>query len=368
MIGQRGIPAAYGGVERHVEEISARLARRGHSVRVFGREGYCASPDGATGGPEGALLVPLRDWRRPAWGTAAHCLEASLRCLADPPDLVHFHATGPAACALLARLGSIPSVTTFHARDWRRRRWGAGARAVLRACEAAAVRGSRQVTAVSEPLARSLRERWRVPVTWIPNGVTLGPEPCAPPADSPPRLLFLGRLVEDKGVHHLVRALRILDADVRVQLAGPEDAGDPYPASLRRLAAGDRRIEFLGPLDAGARDRALADCSLLVLPSELEGMSLALLEAMAAGRPVLASDLEENRVLLVSGTGEPAGFLFRCGDAAGLAERLRVLLRQPERLRAAGAAARRRAGTLFDWERAVDQLEGVYERARETEG
>jgi glycosyltransferase involved in cell wall biosynthesis len=361
MIGQRGIPAAYGGVERHVEEITSRLARRGHSLVVFGREGYC----GPAGGTPGALQVMLRDWRRPAWGTAAHCLEASLRCLADPPDLVHFHATGPAACALLARLGSIPAVTTFHARDWRRRRWGAGARAVLRACEAAAVRGSRQVTAVSETLARSLSERWRVPVTWIPNGVTLGPEP-EPPPPGPPRLLFLGRMVEDKGIHHLLRALRTIEIDLRLQLAGPEDPGDPYPARLRALAAGDRRVEFIGPLDPAARDRALAGCSLLVLPSELEGMSLSLLEAMAAGRPVLASDLEENRDLL-DGGGEPAGFLFRSGDAPDLAARLEELLRQPGRLREAGRAARRRAGALFDWESAVDRLEQVYELARERE-
>lgn len=362
MIGQRGLPASYGGVERHVEEIARRLAARGHEVVVFGRDGYCGS-DAAWAGTR---LVRLRNWDRPGWGTAAHCLEASLRCLADPPDLVHLHATGPAACAWLARLGSIPSVVTFHGRDWGRRRWGRAARALLRACEALAVRGARRLTAVSPPLARALRERWGVPVRCIPSGVTLGPDPGPPPAEGPPRVLFLGRLVEEKGVDLLLRAFRGIDAEARLWVAGPADGSDPYPARLRALAAVDPRVEFLGALDPVERDRRLAGCSLFVLPSDLEGMSLALAEAMAAGRAVLASDLEENRWLLgADGGAEPAGFLFRRGDEEELARRLRELLARPELLRGAGRAARERARALLDWERAVSDLEEVYSEARE---
>lgn len=361
MIGQRGIPAAYGGVERHVEEIARRLAARGHETVVFGRHGYCAA---GTPWP-GARLIPLRNWERPGWGTAAHCLEASVRALAEAPDLLHFHATGPGACAWVARLGSIPAVVTFHGRDWRRRRWGPAARSVLRACEALAVRGARAVTAVSAPLAQALRERWNVEVRWIPNGVTLGPEP-APPADSgPPCVLFLGRLVREKGVDLLLEAFRQVAEPARLWIAGASDAGDAYPALLRRMAAADPRVEWLGPLAAPERDRRLSSCSLLVLPSELEGMSLVLAEGMAAGRAVLASDIEENRWLLEERDGTPTGgFLFRSGDAADLASRMNGLLRRPALLREAGAAGRERARTLFDWERATDALEEVYEQAR----
>jgi glycosyltransferase involved in cell wall biosynthesis len=361
MVGQRGIPAAYGGVERHVEELARRLAARGHQVVVFGREGYCGA---GTPWP-GTRVVPLRNWDSPGWGTAVHCLEASLRCLAEPPDLIHFHATGPAACAWLARLSRIPAVVTFHGRDWKRRRWGPAARAVLRACEGLAVSGARQHIAVSAPLARSLRERWGVPVRWIPNGVTLGPAPAPAPLDSPLRVLYLGRLVEEKGVHLLLRAFRALDIEARLWVAGPGDGGDPYPDRLRELAGGDRRVEFLGALDEGERDRRLAACSLFVLPSELEGMSLALTEAMAAGRAVLASDIEENRCLLENGVAQaPAGFTFRSGDAEDLTSRLRFLMARPGLLREAGARARTRARQSFDWERSVDAVEEVYAGAR----
>lgn len=362
MIGQRGVPAAYGGVERHVEEISRRLSARGHEVVVFGREGYCAD---AAPWPR-SRLVRLRNWKRPGWGTAAHCLEASLRCLADPPDLVHFHATGPAACAWVARLGSIPSVVTFHGRDWKRRRWGRAARAVLRACEALAVRGARGLTAVSPPLARDLSGRWGVPVRCVPSGVEPGPEPAPPPRSGPPRVLFLGRLVEEKGVHTLLRAFREAGRGARLWVAGPGDGSDPYPARLRSLASGDPRVEFLGPLGPAERARRLAECSLLVLPSEIEGMSLALAEGMAAGRAVLASDIEENRWLLGGEDGaEAAGFLFRSGDAGDLARSLRLLLGRPDLLGAAGGRARRRVRGLLDWERSVDALEEVYAGARE---
>jgi glycosyltransferase involved in cell wall biosynthesis len=360
MVGQRGVPAAYGGVERHVEEIGCRLAARGHQVTVFGREGYCA-----TGSPwPGSRLVRLRNWERPAWGTAAHCLEASLRCLADPPDLIHFHATGPGACAWLTRLGSIPSVVTFHGRDWRRRRWGKAARTVLRACETLAVRGARGLVAVSPGLARDLSSRWRVRVRFVPNGVTLGPDPAPPPAGVPPRVLFLGRLVEEKGIDLLLRAFRSVDSAARLWVAGPQDGRDPHADLLRAQGALDPRVQFLGPLGAPERDRRLAECSLLVLPSEIEGMSLAAAEAMAAGRPVLASDIEENRWLLNGGgPGPPAGFLFRSGDAVDLARQLNTVLADADLLRARGLAARRRARELLDWERTVDAIEEVYAEA-----
>lgn len=358
MIGQRGVPASYGGVEKHVEEVSRRLCQRGHEVRIFGRSGYCA-----TSAPwPGAQLTPLRNWGGlPGWSTAAHCVEASLACLADPPDLIHFHATGPASCAWLARLGSIPSVVTFHGRDWMRRRWGAVARTALRASEALAVTGARRVIAVSEPLAGSLEKRWKVPVHCVPNGVELGPPPPPSRQDGPPTLLFVGRLVEEKGVHHLIRAFRSLDASARLWIAGPGDGRDHYAKRMRDLAAGDRRIQFLGTLDPEERDRRLAECTLFVLPSELEGMSLAMIEAMAAGRAILASDIAENRWLLgTDGTGTAAGFLFRSGDEEDLARQLQEILEHRVILRAAGWAARDRACKLLDWDRSVDSLEEIY--------
>jgi len=360
MVGQRGIPAAYGGVERHVEEVGSRLAARGHRLTVFGRQGYCA-----TGSPwPGSHLVRLRNWERPAWGTAAHCLEASLRCLADPPDLIHFHATGPGACAWLTRMGSIPSVVTFHGRDWRRRRWGRAARAILRTCEKLAIRGAGGLMAVSPCLARDLSSRWRVGVRFVPNGVTLGPAPAPPPAAEPPRVLFLGRLVEEKGVDLLLRAFRSVDTRARLWVAGPQDGADPHADRLRELGALDPRVEFLGALGARERDRRLEECSLLVLPSEMEGMSLAVAEAMAAGRAVLASDIEENRWMLNGGgPGPEAGFLFRSGDAEDLAGQLRKLLPDASLLRERGLAARRRARELLDWERTVDAIEEVYAEA-----
>jgi glycosyltransferase involved in cell wall biosynthesis len=346
-----------------VEEVSRRLCERGHEVRIFGRAGYCD----AQAPWKGAHLTPLRNWGGvPGWSTAAHCVEASLACLADPPDLIHFHATGPAACAWLARLGSVPAVVTFHGRDWMRRRWGVVARAALRTSEALAVRAARRVVAVSKPLAATLEKRWRIPVRCIPNGVTPGPRLPPPPESAPVSVLYLGRLVEEKGVHHLVRAFASLRQDVRLWIAGPGDGRDTYAQHVRTLAAGDSRVQFLGALDAQERDRRLAECTLFVLPSELEGMSLAILEAMAAGRAVLASDIAENRWLLNSGgDGTTAGFLFRSGDAHDLACRMNEILSRPDLLREAGDAGRKRVRQLFDWDRCVDDLERTYADALE---
>jgi glycosyltransferase involved in cell wall biosynthesis len=136
-------------------------------------------------------------------------------------------------------------------------------------------------------------------------------------------------------------------------MAGSSSYCDEYSRQLRSHAG--QRIKILDWISGDDLDELLTNAMVFVLPSELEGLSLALLDAMGAGLCVLSSDVPENREAI-----ETAGFTFRCGDVADLAERLRFLIANPAVREAAGQAARRRVREQYQWGEVASQVEGVY--------
>jgi glycosyltransferase involved in cell wall biosynthesis len=166
-------------------------------------------------------------------------------------------------------------------------------------------------------------------------------------------ILFLGRLSPEKGCHTLVEAFESLQTDVKLVLAGPSSYCDDYSRQLRSHA-GDH-ITMLDWVSGSALDELLTNAMLFVLPSDIEGLSLALLDAMGAGLCVVTSDVPENQEAV-----EGAGFTFRQGDAADLADRLQFLIANPAVREAAGQAAKRRVREQYQWPGIAQQVERVY--------
>ncbi len=357
MLGTRGIPATHGGVERAVEELSCRLAARGHQVTVFCRTGYCQ------GRPPRHRGVALR--HLPAVPTkhleaASHTLLAALLAAVGDFDVVHVHSVGPAPFGLLPRLAGKKVVVTVHALDWRRRKWGPVARAALRAGAWAAMRLPNATIVVSRAVRRYLIERYGGDATYLPNGVTPPAGVAAPPAPEGRYLLFLGRLVPEKRVDDLIAAFRTTPADARLVIAGNGHFSEHYAETLRRLAEGDRRIVFTGGVYGDGKETLLAGAAALVNPSDLEGHPIVVLEALSHGVPVLTSDLEEHREILEA-DGAPAslGTCFRTGDRGDLARGIGRVLEMDS-----GPEVReeRRRFVLrhFDWDRIVEATESIY--------
>lgn len=359
MIGLRGIPTAYGGIERHVEAIAPRLAGRGHDVTVYGRS-HCCEP----GTFRGVRVRTVRTLETKHLETAIYAAGATLDALHRDFDLLHFHALGPSLFASLPRIGRVPVVVTVHGLDWRRAKWGALATGALRVGEITSFAFADRTVVVSQALRDHYRDGHGVAAEYIPNGVDL---PGAPGSDGLRErfgvepgsyALFVGRLVPEKGVHHLVRAWRRLGRDVPLVVAGGGSHADEYETRVRALAAGDRRIVFPGFVGGEELARLYANARLFVLPSEIEGLSVALLEAMSFALPVLVSDLPEN--LEVIDDGEAVGERFRNGDDGDLAARVTALLDAPERAASLGRAARAAVERRFVWDRVVDRLDDVY--------
>lgn len=367
MIGQKGYPPVHGGIERHVAELAARLPAHGFAVEIYSRPHYSAL-DGDSGLP-GVTVRRVGSIPTKHLDAISHTLAATWDVLRRPAPIVHYHALGPGLLAGAPRwLGRRRTVVTVHGLDWQREKWGFLARTVLRIGEHASAALPDRTIVVSRALAEHYRLAHGRRVDYIPNGVEAPgePQPAAREAAaarrrergiSRPYVLFVARLVPEKGCHLLLEAWRALPEGLRAshQLVIAGDAGftGGYAEGLRRDAPD-------GALFAGyVHGEALADlyegAAVMVLPSTLEGLSISLLEAMAHGRCCLVSDIPPN---LEAGAGHVAA--FRNGDAGDLARELSALLGDEARREALGRAARGHARAAYDWDRVAADTAAVY--------
>lgn len=362
MVGLRGIGERLaGGIERHVEELSTRMARRGHGVTVFGRGKYVDAPE--------AVYRGVRVLRRPAAHTKnLEAITGTLACLPSVVrgyDIVHFHATGPSLLSFVPRLFGRRVVATVHGLDYQRAKWGKVAKTALYAGAWTAGNIPNETIVVSEKLRRFYRETFRRETRYIPNGVNapakrkLALLAAKFGLEKDGYVLSLGRLTPEKGFHHLIPAFRGLDTARTLVIAGEEFLGGGYLRRLRELAGDDARILFTGALYAEEKDEAFSNAAAFVLPSELEGMPIVMLEAMSYGCPVLSSDIPECAEVWESAAPETICRSFRNKDSEDCRRALAALLADPER-EAMGTRAERHVLAHFNWDAITDSTLAVY--------
>jgi glycosyltransferase involved in cell wall biosynthesis len=354
MLGQKGIPATYGGIERHVEELATRLVERGHEVTVYCRPYYTK----IQGEYRGIRLVSIPSVRTEHLDTATHCAMALPHILSQDFDVVHFHALGPSLFANVPRMRGARSVVTVHGLDWQREKWGSFATWILKQCEYTSVNFPDRTIAVSKALREHFRSEHGKYVTYIPNGTVLphvrkaekitgmGLEPGN-------YILFVGRLVPEKGCHYLLDAYSRMDTDVELVVAGGTSFSTEYVESLHEK--GGNRTRFLGYVYGDVLDELYSNARVFVLPSDIEGLPIALLEAMSFGNCCLTSDIPENLEVI----GD-CGATFRRGDPADLAQELTELLGNPDRCHAMGDRARRHVLETYDWDGVTLHTEAIY--------
>jgi len=360
VVGSRGMPGVHGGIERHVEELYPRLARRGVSVTVYARRAYVPHDTVY----DGVRVVSLGSLSGRSTEAITHTAHSIWHARRGGYDVLHVHAIGPGLLLPFARaLGFRRSVLTFHALDYERAKWGRVAKAVLRISEQVAVRCATQVIAVSKSGERHLVDHYHRDVHYIPNGP--GRLTKRPPGELLGRLglkggdyvLFVGRLIPEKCPDDLVAAITELPG-LKVVFAGDSSHTDEYTKSLRS-AAGAQAL-FPGYMYGSDLEELYSSALAYVLPSEVEGLSISLLEAMAFGLPVVVSDIPGNVEAL--GT-PPAGLVYPLRDRAALVAALNSLAASTVLRRELGQRAVDRVHDAYDWESIADQTLAVYERA-----
>lgn len=353
-IGGRGIIGKYSGVESFYEEAGKRLTAKGHKITAYCRNYFTPNEDSH----EGIRVVRLPTIRSKHLETFVHTLLSTLHACFSDFDIVHYHTLGPSLFSFVPRLFGKKTVVTVQGLDWQRRKWSWFARIVLRAGEWASVHFPDQTIVVSRTLEEYYWQRYHKPVAYIPNGTVVRSQ-CAGSAlqrfglSARNYVLFMGRLSPEKNCDLLIEAFEQIETPMKLVFAGGSSHTDEYVSALRSHES--NRIRFLGWLAGDDLEEVLTNTALFVLPSDMEGLSLALLDAMGAGLCVLASDVPENREVIAD-----AGFTFSRGDLIHLCQMLTRLLSDANIRELAGQRARERVFQNYLWEHVTSELERIY--------
>ena len=330
MLGHKRIPSREGGIEVVVEELSTRMVALGHAVTCFNRRGHHVS--GSRFDTEdvseykGVRIKKV--FTIPKGGLAAMTasVSAAIRVAFGRYDVAHFHAEGPCAMLWLPKLFGKRCIATIHGLDHRRAKWGRFASWYIRTGEKCAVRFADEIIVLSKNVQNYFMETYGRETVYIPNGVSSSRHVEAQEIVEQYDLhmgkyiLFLGRLVPENGLRYLIEAYKQVKTDMPLVIAGgASDAGE-FERELQEAAASDPRIVFTGFIQGRVLEELYSNAYLYVLPSDLEGMPLSLLEAMSYGNCCLTSDIPECSEVL-----EHHGFTFRHGDVADLAGKLQNL-------------------------------------------
>jgi glycosyltransferase involved in cell wall biosynthesis len=362
MVGVRGLPANYSGIERAVEELSKRLVGSGHHVSVFCMQGRYAERPASY---EGIRLHYLPTLKGKHLEMLCHAALGNFLAGFGAFDVVHIHACGPSLFAWLPLLAGKAVVCTLHGQDWRAPKWGGPARALLKAGEWAACRLPTKTTVVSQSHRRFLQEKYTADPSYIPNGVGhVMTRPLERAGEmfglkAGEYLIFVGRLTPGKNVHHLLQAFRLVETSKKLVIVGGDANASGYVDLLRSMAAGDERVVLTGALHGQLLAEIFSNAYLFVFPTEHEGMPIALLEALAYGVPTLVSDIPENLEVILEGSAS-YGLTFQMGSVAHLAQRLHHALAHPDKLQPLRDRGPSLVARRYTWDLAAERTLGVY--------
>ena len=368
MLGHKRIPSNEGGVEVVVEALCARMAALGHSVTCYNRAGHHVSgaehelPAGSV--YRGIRLVTVPTLERKGFAAVISSFFAAVRSAFGKYDVVHIHAEGPAFFCWLPKLFGKRVIVTVHGLDWQREKWNGGiASKFIHLGERVAVRFADEIIVLSENVRQYFLDTYGRATQFIPNGVS------APTLESPRLIaekwglqkdgyiLYLGRIVPEKGETYLIEAFKQVKTDKKLVIAGGSSDTERYLRQLQNLAAGDDRILFTGFVQGKLRDELYSNAYVYTLPSDLEGMPLSLLEAMSYGNCCLVSDIPECAEVV-----EDKAVLFRKSDVDNLRQKLQTLCDQPETASQYKANAAQFILNKYGWDDVVDKTLALYRR------
>lgn len=369
MIGHKRIPSREGGVEIVVDELSSRMVKLGHQVDAYNRSGYHVSGkefDESRGKVyEGIRLITIPTFRNSSLNAMVYSILASFRLLAGGYDVVHYHAEGPCTMLWLPKLFGKHVVATIHGLDWQRSKWGGFATRVLLFGEKMAVRHADDIIVLSRNVQEYFRETYGRETLFISNGVNR-PEKAevkeirkAYGLEKDGYILFLARIVPEKGAHYLIEAFSEMKTDKKLVIAGGISHSQEYMDKIRNMAAMDERVIMTDFVQGRILEELCSNAYLFVLPSDVEGMAVSLLEAMSYGNCCLVSDIKENLEVV-----ENHAVAFKKSDVKDLEEKLTELLEHPEIVEKYREESADYICQKYNWDEVVEKTLKVYRRPR----
>ncbi|MBF0234629.1 MAG: glycosyltransferase family 4 protein, partial [Desulfamplus sp.] len=342
----KGIPIG-GGIETLTEEIGTRLVKKGHEVTIYSSRDY-GTNDGIY---KGMVIKTVPSINTKSFHKLSICFNATIDLIRkNEADIVHVHAIGPSFFSIFPRLAGIPTVVQTHGIEWQRDKWGWAGKTFLKLSESTAIYFPNKTTAVSKVQKHYFEKKYNRSVAYIPTGVNevkpLPPDKMNSLGLEKDRyILFAARLVSEKGPQFLIEAFRQIDSDMKLVIAGDAAHAEPFKKMLRELAANDERILFPGFVTGTLLQELFSNAYLFCLPSTLEGLPIALLEAMSYGNCCLSSDIPENLEAV-----EQYGYTFKNRDVDDLRTQLQYLINNPEKVKEKKREARAHVLRHYSWD------------------
>ena len=365
MLGHKRIPSREGGVEVVVEQLASRMVSMGNPVVCYNRKGHHVSgkefDKKSLSEYKGIKIksVPTFDFK----GLAAMSSSffAAVAAAFDKSDIVHFHAEGPCAMMWIPKLFGKRCIATIHGLDHRRAKWGNFARKYIMFGEKTAVRCADEIIVLSKGVQDYFRDTYGRETRIIPNGVNrptirkagLIKEKFGLEKDG--YVLFLGRIVPEKGLKYLIEAFKKVDTNKKLVIAGGSSDTDEFMSELKKMAKGDDRIIFTGFVQGQLLEELYSNAYIYTLPSDLEGMPLSLLEAMSYGNCCLVSDIAECTEVV-----EDKAVVFKKSNVDDLKEKMQFLCNYPKEVTKIKASVSQFVQKKFSWKKIVEMTLEIY--------
>lgn len=363
MIGHKHIPSREGGIEVVVEELSTRMVKLGHSVTCFNRKSKHISNGEIEKLKEyeGVKIKEVFTIERKGLAAMISSLFATLSASFSNYNIIHIHAEGPAFFSFIPHLLHKKVVVTIHGLDWDRAKWSGFAKWYIKQGEKNAVKHADEIIVLSQGVKEYFLKEYGRETKFIPNGVN---RPEIREVDEIKKwnlekdnyILYLGRIVPEKGEHYLVEAWKKIESEKKLVIAGGISDTAGYGKELEESAAGDDRIIFTGFVQGRVLEELYSNAYIYCLPSDLEGMPLSLLEAMSYGNCCLVSDIDECKEVV-----EDKGVTFQRGNVDSLREKLEWLISHEEEVKKYKSEASPFITEKYNWDDVVEKTMRVYQ-------
>lgn len=369
MIGHKRIPSREGGVEIVVEELSKRMANQGHTVHAYNRKGQHVSgkeyevSNVKLNEYKGIKIIQVPTIEAKGLAALSSSFFATIKAIFGKYDVIHFHAEGPCAMLWLPHLFGIRTVATIHGLDWQRAKWGKFAAAYLKFGERIAAKYADEVIVLSKNVQQYFLDTYSRETKFIPNGIQ---KPKNLEADEIKKrwnikkdeyILFLGRIVPEKGIEYLVDAFKEVKTTKKMVIAGGASDTNEFMDYIKKKAKNDERFIFTGFVQGKILEELYSNACIYVLPSDLEGMPISLLEAMSYGNCCVVSNIPECAEVV-----EDKGVVFKKSSIDDLRKVLQSCINDVAKIEKYKREAAEYITNKYNWDEVVTQTVELYRR------
>lgn len=365
MIGHKRVPSREGGVEIVVEELSTRLAKKEHKVDIYNRKGKNVQDKNADlknkkiKEYKGTKIITIPTINKKGLDALVYSFFASIVASFKKYDILHYHAEGSCAMLWIPHILKKKIVVTIHGLDWKRAKWGGFASKYIKFGEKMAVKYADEIIVLSKGVQKYFKETYGRDTIFIPNGVNK-------PTIREPKIikekyglnkdeyiLFLARIVPEKGLDYLIDAYNNLNTDKKLVIAGGASHTNEYLEKIKEKVKLNKNIIMTGFVQNEELDELYSNCYLYCLPSDVEGMPISLLEAMSYGKNCLVSNIEENTQVV-----ENMATTFEKSNVEDLKEKLEECLKEKDRYNS--VVLQNYILTKYNWNDVIKKVERVY--------